>query len=74
MGTVFKLLVVRFTMFFRSNFLGICKTIHFWNLQSMGNPKIYVAICTDTGKAVIPDVQNGRHKIHNLWYLGFYTT
>ena len=34
-------------MLIRSNFGGISKTIHFWNLKSMGNPKIFVYIRTD---------------------------
>ena len=69
-----KLVIVRFVVYFRRKFLGICKTIHFWNPWSMENPKTNVCICTDSWKAVILDIQNGRHKIHNLCYIGSYTT
>ena len=34
--------------YFRSKFVEISKTIHFCNLQNMGNPKIVVCICTGT--------------------------
>ena len=40
--------------------MEISKPIHFWNLQTLGNPKIHVAICTDTCKSAILKVQNGR--------------
>ena len=69
-----KLVIVRFVVYFRRKFLGICKTIHFWNPWSMENPKTNVCICTDSWKAVILDIQNGRHRIHNLCYIGSYTT
>ena len=53
-------------MYWRSKFLEISKTIHFWNLQSMGNPKINVGICVITCMTAILDFLNGRHKIHNF--------
>ena len=40
-------------MYFRSQMLEINKTIHFWNLQSMGNKKINVGICVITCMADI---------------------
>ena len=50
---------------------GISKPIHFWNLQTLGNPKFHVAICADTCKSAILDFQNGRQKMHNFRYLSF---
>ena len=51
-------LIVRFTMYFRSNFLENSKPIHFWNCNIMRNQKINVGICADAAKAAIFYFQN----------------
>ena len=39
--------VVRFTMYFCSNFWEIWKTIYFWKAYNIRSLKINVCICTD---------------------------
>src|SRR6218665_1122348 len=63
-------MLVKFTMYFRRNFLESMKTIHFWKAYNISNQKNNVYICSDVDMAAILHfVQNGRHETGFCKYL-----
>ena len=65
---------IRF-MYFSGSFIWNSKPIHFWKLQTLGNPKNNVAICTEIIGGGHLGFQNGRHVKSVFWqYLSFQAT
>ena len=54
--------IVRFTMYFRSEFMEISKPSHFWKAWNTRNLRNNVYICAEIRVAAILDFKNGRRK------------
>ena len=48
-----EILLVRFTMYFCSDFMEISNVAHFWKAYGTRNTKIYVYICVDARMTAI---------------------
>jgi len=46
-----QMLIVRFTLYFCSEFMEISKAIHFWKAYNIRSPKNNVYICAGWGAA-----------------------